>query len=155
MCSVKGCVGVQVKLSSLHGQHFLPNGSSSWECDVCHRVTNLVAPSVFSGKSLTGVDKPWALEVEAENRLAAAMVVYRERKFKNARALLERFLADYNDKLVGLPISVPLIFLQCLKHYCPSGHVWQNTSFTIFRIHVPPSVSCQLYWGTVFFQHPH
>jgi SET and MYND domain-containing protein len=67
-------------------------------------VTNLVAPPVFSGKSLTGVDKPWDLEVEAENRLAAAMVVYRERKFKNARALLERFLADYNDKLVGLPI---------------------------------------------------
>lgn len=110
MCSVKGCVGVQVKLSSLHGQHFLPNGSSSWECDVCHRVTNPVVPPVLSGKSLTGLDKPWDLEVEAENRLAAAMVVYRERKLKNARALLERFLADYNDKLVGLPIFHALNF---------------------------------------------
>lgn len=129
MCSVKGCVGVQVKLSSLHGQHFLPNGPSSWECDVCHRVTNPVSLPVFPGKSLTGVDKPWNLEVEAENRLAAAMVVYRERKFKNARALLERFLADYSGKLVGLAILHALDFsaffeILLLMWTCLTKHIF-------------------------------
>lgn len=102
MCSVKGCDGVQVKSVSLSGRSYKrEQGVSSWECDVCSRITNPVSSTTFPGKNASGVDKPWEIEVEAENRLAAAMGVYRERKFKDARLLLERFLSDFVGKLVS------------------------------------------------------
>lgn len=102
MCSVKGCDGVQVKSVSIAGRNYKRDqGASSWECDVCSRVTNPVSSTSFSNKNVSGVDKPWEMEVEAENRLAAAMGIYRERKFKDARILLERFLSDFAGKLVS------------------------------------------------------
>lgn len=90
-----------MKSASLaRGKPKFEQGASSWECDVCSRVTNPLSSTPFPGKNISGVDKPWELEVEAENRLAAAMGIYRERKFKDARTLLERFLLDFAGKLV-------------------------------------------------------
>lgn len=105
MCSVKGCDGVQVKSVSLAGRNNKRDqGTSSWECDVCSRVANPVSSTPFPSKNVSGVDKPWELEVEAENRLAAAMAKYRERKFKDARILFERFLVDFSGKLHPLHV---------------------------------------------------
>ncbi|KAG0622645.1 hypothetical protein M758_3G113400 [Ceratodon purpureus] len=105
MCSVKGCDGVQVKSISLAGRNYKRDqGGSSWECDVCSRVANPVSSTSFPGKNISGVDKPWELEIEAENRLATAMAVYGERKFKDARVLLERFLTDFSGKLHPLHV---------------------------------------------------
>jgi hypothetical protein len=113
MCSVQGCDGVQVKSVSLAGRNYKRDqGASSWECDVCSRVANPVSSTPFPSKNVSGVDKPWELEVEAENRLAAAMAKYRERKFKDARILFECFLVDFSGKLVSsnCHIRVPYLF---------------------------------------------
>lgn len=105
MCPARGCGGVLVKSVSLAGRFEKEDQSaSSWTCDVCSRVASPVSSTLFDGKNVTGVEKPWKLEVEAENRLAAAMAVYQERKFKDARILLERFLADFTGKLHPLHV---------------------------------------------------
>jgi SET and MYND domain-containing protein len=101
---VRGCSGVLLKSSSLHAKNVKSedNSLSSWECDLCSHVVDPHAPGpLFPGKTLTLDNKPWELVPAAENSFAAAMGVYRERRFKDARVLLERFLADFSGKLVG------------------------------------------------------
>jgi SET and MYND domain-containing protein len=88
---------VLLKSSSLHAKNVKSEDNS-----LSSYVVDPHAPGpLFPGKTLTLDNKPWELVPAAENSFAAAMGVYRERRFKDARVLLERFLADFSGKLVG------------------------------------------------------
>lgn len=51
-----------------------------------------------------GCERPWEAERSAREAMAAAMAVYRERKHDEARALLERLLADFTGILHPLHV---------------------------------------------------
>ncbi|KAJ7542751.1 hypothetical protein O6H91_09G010100 [Diphasiastrum complanatum] len=103
ICQVKGCGGVLIRTASKKESSSEADVAlSPWECDLCSSVLDPGLPSPAKSKAFG--DKPWELVSQAEGRLVAAMAVYIERRFKEARVLLEQFLADFTGKLHPLHV---------------------------------------------------
>ncbi|CAM6085699.1 unnamed protein product [Calypogeia fissa] len=105
ICTVRGCGGVVVKASSFHELE-LTSGSftpASWECDRCSRILD---PNTLGGppKPSSLGEYPWLLVSKAEQKLADALHVYSERRFKDARVLLEQYVDEFTGKLHPLNV---------------------------------------------------
>ncbi|KAL2643571.1 hypothetical protein R1flu_011158 [Riccia fluitans] len=104
ICTVRGCGGVVVKTSSLYEQDpkaassdsLVQHNSTSWKCDGCSRIVDLKLSSYPTTES---GEYPWQLVAAAAEKLGAAMSVYRERRFKDARVLLEQYISQFTGKL--------------------------------------------------------
>ncbi|MCO5563389.1 hypothetical protein L7F22_017030 [Adiantum nelumboides] len=98
VCNVKGCGGVMVKQpqESLSAQPLGP-----WQCDSCSAILD---PALDSGQVRPLVERPWDLLSYAQERFSAANSVYQERRFKEARKLIEDFLLEFTGKLHPLHV---------------------------------------------------
>uniref|UniRef100_A0A0D6R766 SET domain-containing protein n=1 Tax=Araucaria cunninghamii TaxID=56994 RepID=A0A0D6R766_ARACU len=101
MCNGKGCCGVLLKMTSLNGHALGDNKLTPWICDTCSRILD---PQSYDpiGKPLT--EAPWVLVAKAEEKMAIAFSAYRERRLKDARALLENFISEFSGKLHQLHV---------------------------------------------------
>lgn len=108
MCTVRGCGGVVVKTSSMieqdptsaPGDSLTLHNSSSWKCDQCGRLLDPKLSTYPVDPTSLG-DHPWQLVASAEAELASAMSMYRERRFKESRVLLEQYISQFTGKLVS------------------------------------------------------
>ncbi|KAL3696784.1 hypothetical protein R1sor_010860 [Riccia sorocarpa] len=104
ICAVRGCGGVVVKTSSLYEQDsksaspdsLFQFNTTSWKCEGCSRVLD---PKLSAYLTTESGEYPWQLVAAASDKLGAAMGVYRERRFKEARVLLEQHIAQFTGKL--------------------------------------------------------
>jgi SET and MYND domain-containing protein len=103
ICTVRGCDGVIVKASSLHEVESTESLLSSWECDQCSRI---FYPNMLGCATQPGAvrDYPGLLVAKAEKKLAEAMNVYKERRFKDARVLLENYIDEFTGRLHPLNV---------------------------------------------------
>ncbi|BBN02498.1 protein MpASHR2 [Marchantia polymorpha subsp. ruderalis] len=111
MCTVRGCGGVVVKTSSMieqdptlaPGDSLTLHNSSSWKCDQCGRLLDPKLSTYPVDPTSLG-DHPWQLVASAEAELASAMSMYRERRFKESRVLLEQYISQFTGKLHPLNV---------------------------------------------------
>ncbi|EFJ31966.1 hypothetical protein SELMODRAFT_439878 [Selaginella moellendorffii] len=93
VCHVRGCGGVFLRTAALHEDQA---SSTTWECDLCSRI--------LDPESMRFKDPPWEVIAKAEERLVAAVRIYSERRFKEARKLLESYLSEFTGKLHPLHV---------------------------------------------------
>ncbi|KAI5062076.1 hypothetical protein GOP47_0022615 [Adiantum capillus-veneris] len=98
VCYVKGCSGVLVKQPQESPAAQPPE---LWQCDTC---SGILDATLSSGQVRPLAERPWNLVYYAQERLSAANLVYKERRFKEARKLLEDFLLEFTGKLHPLHV---------------------------------------------------
>lgn len=68
-----------------------------WQCDTCSGVFD---PALNSCQVRPLAERPWDLLKHAQEKLYAAISVYKERHFRDARVMLENFMSEFTGKLV-------------------------------------------------------
>eukprot|EP00250_Pteridium_aquilinum_P002084 c12288_g1_i1 orf=48-1733(+) len=101
LCNIKGCGGVVVKKSQELTSVPADQPLALWQCDTCSGVFD---PALSSCQVRPLAERPWDLLDQAHERLYAAISVYKERHFKEARKLLESFLSEFTGKLHPLHV---------------------------------------------------
>ncbi|KAH7294566.1 hypothetical protein KP509_27G007700 [Ceratopteris richardii] len=98
LCNVKGCNGVLVKQPQSFANASTEQPAGLWQCDTCLGILDpTICISQGQAKSLD--ERPWDTLNNAQTRLSAAISVYKERRFKEARKQLEDFLSEFTGKL--------------------------------------------------------
>ena len=97
VCNKKGCGGVvfrklQDMSSSTADQSLVP-----WQCDTC---CDILEPVLDPSQNRPLNERPWDLIALASEKLCTALSIYKERRFKDARVLLEGFISEFSGKLV-------------------------------------------------------
>lgn len=101
LCNIKGCGGVVVKKPQEAISVSTDQALALWQCDSCSGVLD---PALNSSQDRPLNERPWDLVAHGHEKLNAAISVYKERRFKDARVLLESFISEFTGKLHPLHV---------------------------------------------------